>query len=160
MICTLAALVPKVFARNLTHDRLAAPSTGGEVKRILRAPLCSPEISFRDALGCNITANRIPFLTFLMSKDMAKNYRRPQTAHYRGRILVIACLSRNTVKPFTFKIYTHILLEYSVLQAMPLVHISCGRCPLAWVFCIAGGVSCSYWEWRHSTFLRAWPATF
>ncbi len=48
---TLEGLIPSRLARNLMQALLAAPSTGGDVRRIFNAPFISPDISFLDALG-------------------------------------------------------------------------------------------------------------
>lgn len=48
------------------HALLAAPSTGGEVKRNFNASLCIPVISFFDDRGCIMAEKRIPFLQGLI----------------------------------------------------------------------------------------------
>ena len=48
------------------HALLAAPSTGGEVKRIFKALLYIPVTSFFDDRGCIMADKRIPFLQGLI----------------------------------------------------------------------------------------------
>lgn len=50
----------KRVARYSVHRRLAAPSTGGEVRRILRASPCIPATALRLALGWTWTSRRTP----------------------------------------------------------------------------------------------------
>src|ERR1044072_4779819 len=46
---------PSSLARNSMRALLAAPSTGGAVRAILRAPLCAPATLLADDLGATYT---------------------------------------------------------------------------------------------------------
>ena len=54
-------LTPSHLEKNRMHALLAAPSTGGEVKRIFSASLYIPATSFFDDRGCIMADKRIPF---------------------------------------------------------------------------------------------------
>lgn len=52
--------IPKVPARNSRSASLAAPSTGGAVRRIRNASPWTPQISLADARGCTRIETRTP----------------------------------------------------------------------------------------------------
>ena len=57
---------PSSLEKKRIHALLAAPSTGGEVKRIFKALLNIPVTSFFDDRGCIMADKRIPFLQELI----------------------------------------------------------------------------------------------
>ena len=59
-------LIPSILEKKRIHALLAAPSTGGEVKRIFKALLYIPITSFFDDRGCIMADKRIPFLQGLI----------------------------------------------------------------------------------------------
>ena len=59
-------LIPSILEKKRIHALLAAPSTGGEVKRIFKALLNIPVTSFFDDRGCIMADKRIPFLQELI----------------------------------------------------------------------------------------------
>ena len=54
-------LISSNLEKKRIHALLAAPSTGGEVKRIFKALLYIPVTSFFDDRGCIMADNQIPF---------------------------------------------------------------------------------------------------
>ena len=59
-------LIPSILEKKRIHALLAAPSTGGEVKRIFKALLYIPVTSFFDDPGCIMADKRVPFLQELI----------------------------------------------------------------------------------------------
>ena len=64
-------LTPSNLEKKRIHALLAAPSTGGEVKRIFKALLNIPVTSFFDDRGCIMAEKRIPFFQELIHNSSA-----------------------------------------------------------------------------------------